>query len=96
MKTMSMVAAICLVGTLLAVGAFWRAERVRAAYRIRGLSDRLAHARNENEWLRGEIEKKKNPLALEVAARRRGLADLVKDLPVVAVQPRDHTEVPGP
>ena len=58
MKTMSMVLAICLVGSLLAIGAFWRSERVRCAYRIRTLSDELSHAKNENEWLRGDIEKR--------------------------------------
>src|SRR5262249_38677648 len=96
MKTLSMVAAICLVGTLLSAGAFWRAERVRAAYRIRGLSDRLAHAKNENAWLKGEIEKRRNPLALEAAAKRRGAAGLVRDLPVVTVAYRDHEELPTP
>lgn len=96
MKTLSMVVAICLVGTLLCAGAFWRAERVRSAYRIRGLSDRLAHAKNENAWLRGEIEKRKNPLAIESAARKKGLTTLVKDLPVVAVPPIAHGDLPTP
>jgi hypothetical protein len=91
-----MVVAICLVGTLLGSGAYWRAERVRAAYRIRGLSDRLAHAKNENAWLRGEIEKRKNPLSLDAAARKKGLTALVKDLPVVTVSPLEHGDLPAP
>lgn len=95
MKTLAMVVAIGLVGTLLSAGAFWRAERVRSAYRIRGLEDRLAHARNENAWLRGEIEKRKNPLALEAASRRRSVA-LVKDVPVVTVPVGERGEVPLP
>jgi hypothetical protein len=92
---MSMVAAICLVGSLLAMGAYWRAERVRAAYRIRTLQDQLAHSRNENEWLRGALERKQNPLTIERAAKRLGLAGLVKDVPVVVVPHRDHSEAPG-
>ena len=95
MKTASMLIAICLVGVLLSTGAFWRAERVRTAYRIRALSDELSHAKNENEWLRGDIEKKKNPRALEVAMKRRGMEAFVKDIPVVTVVPREHVEVPG-
>jgi hypothetical protein len=92
---MSMVAAICLVGTLLGIGAYWRAERVRSAYRIRTLQDQLAHAKNENEWLHGALEKKQNPLAIERAAKRFGLGNLVKDVPVVVVPHRDHSEAPG-
>jgi hypothetical protein len=92
---MSMVIAICLVGALLAAGAFWRSERVRSAYRIRALSDELSHARNENEWLRGDIEKKKNPRWLEAATKKKGFEPLVKDVPVVAVPPRTYVEVPG-
>jgi hypothetical protein len=94
-KTMSMVAAICLVGCLLAIGAFWRSERVRSAYRIRALSDGLSHARNENEWLRGDIERKKNPSLLSIALKKKGAEALVKDVPVVTVVPRAHLEVPG-
>jgi hypothetical protein len=90
-----MVIAICLVGTLLATGAYWRAERVRAAYRIRTLSESLSHARNENGWLRGDIEKKKNPRALEMALKRRGAPALIRDVPVVAVPHRVQVEVPG-
>ena len=95
MKTMSMVAAICLVGSLLAIGSYWRAERVRTAYRIRALQDQLAHSRNENEWLRGALERKQNPLTIARAAKRLGLAGLVKDVPVVVVPKRDHSEAPG-
>jgi hypothetical protein len=92
---MSMVVAICLVGCLLATGAFWRSERVRSAYRIRTLSDSLSHAKNENEWLRGDIEKKKNPRLLEATLKKKGAESLVKDVPVIAVVPRIHVEVPG-
>jgi hypothetical protein len=94
-KTFSMVVAIGLVGALLGMGAFWRAERVRSAYRIPGLQDRLAHTRNENEWLKGGLERKKNPLAIERAAKRVGLTGFVKDIPVIAVVPIDHSQDPG-
>jgi hypothetical protein len=94
-KTMSMVVAICLVGSLLAAGSYWRAERVRAAYRIRTLHDELAHARNENEWLRGALERKQNPLTIARSAKRLGVSGLVKDVPVVVVPFRDHREAPG-
>jgi hypothetical protein len=90
-----MVTAICLVGALLGIGAYWRAEQLRCAYRIRALSDDLSHAKNENEWLRGDIERKKNPKLLELNLKRRGIAPLVKDVPVIAVVPRAHLEVPG-
>jgi hypothetical protein len=91
-KTFTMVVAIGLVGSLLAAGAYWRSERVRSAYRIKGLQDRLAHAKNENEWLKGGLERKKNPLAIERAAKRVGLKGFVKDIPVIAVVPLDHSE----
>jgi hypothetical protein len=95
MRTFAMVVAIGLVGVILCSGAWWRAERVRSAYRIRGLEDRLAHAKNENAWLRGEIENRKNPLALAAAAKRHGVA-LVRDLPVVVVPAAEHGEAPAP
>jgi hypothetical protein len=94
MKTASMVAAVCLVGVLLGIGACYRSERVRAAYRIRTLTESLSHAENENRWLRGEIERKKNPRTLDVAMKRGG-ADAFKEAPVVEVPPRAHLEVPG-
>ena len=95
MKTLAMVLAIGLVGSLLGAGAYWRAERVRSAYRIKGLQDRLAHARNENEWLKGGLERKKNPVAIERAGKRAGLTGFVKEIPVISVVALDHSEDPG-
>jgi hypothetical protein len=94
MKTASMVAALCLVGVLLGIGAHFRSERVRAAYRIRTLTEKLSHAENENRWLRGEIERKKNPRVLDLALKRRG-AETLGEVPVVEVEPRAWIEVPG-
>jgi hypothetical protein len=94
MKTAAIVLAICLVGVLCASGTYWRAERVRSAYRVRALAERLAHAQNENAWLRGEVERKLNPTRLQEAAKRCGLGDL-KPVPVVTVPERPVIEVPG-
>jgi hypothetical protein len=90
-----MVLAIFLAGTLFGVGTHWRSERVRSAYRIRVLSETLSHARNENAWLRGDIERKRNPHALDAALKRRRAGTFVRDLPVVQVAPLPHVEVPG-
>lgn len=95
MKTFSMVLAIGLVGCLLASGAFWRSERVRGAYRIRSLSERLSHAKNENVWLRTQIEEKRDPRLLAAALKKKNVEAMIRDVPVVKVAPRAHVEVPG-
>ena len=95
-KTMSMVVAICLVGSLLATGAFWRSERVRSRLPDPGAPGPLAHARNENEWLRGRHREEEEP------ARDRARREARRPRPAssrtsrsIVVVPRDHSEVPG-
>ena len=95
MRTAAMIVAIGLVGTLLSLGAHWRAERIRSAYRVRALSDTLSLVRNENGWLRGGIERKRTPWALERVVHKKRIGPFVHDLPVVPVVPLPHGEVPG-
>ena len=88
MKTMSMVVAICLVGTLLAIGAYWRAERVRCAYRIRTPPGPASPTpRTRTSGCAATSRGRRTPSRSSAPRSGVGLADLVKDVPVVAVVP---------
>ncbi len=95
MKTILLILGVALVGTLVLVGAHRRAECLRSAYRIHALSERLATIRNENEWLRAEIDRRSTPRALEAAASKHGVDLPVKDTPLVVVPQRPVREAPG-
>ncbi len=95
MRTFLLILGIGLLGALLLLGAHHRAESVRTAYRIRDLGDRLASLRNENAWLRAEIERRRTPQALERVAVKLGVDLPVKDTPLIAVRPHRGGETPG-
>ncbi len=90
-----MITAVCLVGAMLILAAHRRAEGVRAAYRIKTLADRLAQVRNENAWLRAELERRRNPMVLAKTAKALAVELPVEELPVVRVRRRPVQEIPG-